>query len=54
MPQKTPQKGARIGSFKPKRQKRQFYAKYHADNGNMVEIETGIPMWRTFVFPKRK
>jgi len=31
-------------------------AEWHADNGGMVEIETGsrIPIWRTFDFPNRK
>jgi len=30
--------------------------KQHADNGNIIEIKTGsrIPIWRTFLFPKRK
>jgi len=32
----------------------QHYAEYHADYGDMVEIETGsrIPIRLTFLFPK--
>ena len=35
---------------------RQSDGEYHVDYGELVEIETGnrIPIWRTFVFRKRK